>query len=98
MSALDGPPRRIHDGQKLLISYSLNSSQEGTAEVIRSRVGTREFSAFVTVTVERELQGQILDEYLADYELRRGPLTAESQQAARRVFDEVAVESALGDV
>ncbi|MFD8984470.1 hypothetical protein [Streptomyces sp. NPDC059564] len=40
-------------------------------------------------TGKRELRGQILDEYLADYEQRRGSLTPESQQAARQVFDEV---------
>lgn len=68
------------------------SLPEGTAEAIRSRVGKREFSAFVTAAVERELRGQILDEYLADYEQRRGPLSPDSRQAARRVFDEVFAE------
>lgn len=68
------------------------SLPEGTAEAIRARVGKREFSAFVTAAVERELRGQILDEYLADYEQRRGPLSAESQHAARQVFDEIFAE------
>lgn len=68
------------------------SLPEGTAEAIRARVGKREFSAFVTAAVERELRGQILDEYLADYEQRRGPLSAESQYAARQVFDEIFAE------
>lgn len=79
----------IGEGPAARVSLSL---PEGTAEAIRSRVGKREFSAFVTAAVERELRGQILDEYLADYEQRRGPLSAESRQAARRVFDEIFAE------
>lgn len=79
----------IGEGPAARVSLSL---PEGTAEAIRSRVGKREFSAFVAAAVERELRGQILDEYLADYERRRGPLSEETQQAARRVFDEVFAE------
>lgn len=79
----------IGEGPAARVSLSL---PEGTAEAIRSRVGKREFSAFVAAAVERELRGQILDEYLADYERRRGPLGEESQQAARRVFDELFAE------
>ncbi|MFD9339462.1 hypothetical protein ACFWBF_34505 [Streptomyces sp. NPDC060028] len=79
----------IGEGPAARVSLSL---PEGTAEAIRARVGKREFSAFVTAAVERELRGQILDEYLADYEQRRGPLAAESRQAARQVFDEVFAE------
>jgi hypothetical protein len=66
------------------------SLPEGTAEAIRQRVGKREFSAFITAAVERELRGQILDEYLADYERRKGPVS--EQERARRVFDEVFAE------
>ncbi|MFF4105261.1 hypothetical protein [Streptomyces sp. NPDC001903] len=75
----------IGEGPAARVSLSL---PEGTAEAIRSRVGKREFSSFIAAAVERELRGQILDEYLADYEQRQGPLSAESQQTARRVFDE----------
>ncbi|MFK0217431.1 hypothetical protein ACIQWN_04470 [Streptomyces vinaceus] len=75
----------IGEGPAARVSLSL---PEGTAEAIRSRVGKREFSAFIAAAVERELRGQILDEYLADYEQRQGPLSTEAQQAARRVFDE----------
>jgi hypothetical protein len=48
--------------------------------------------------VERELRGQILDEYLADYERRKGPVSEQEQEQeqeqerARRVFDEVFAE------
>lgn len=42
--------------------------------------------------MERELRGQILDEYLADYERRQGPLSGHEQEQARRVFDEVFAE------
>ena len=42
--------------------------------------------------MERELRGQILDEYLADYERRKGPVSADEQERARRVFDEVFAE------
>ncbi|MFD5509992.1 hypothetical protein ACFWIB_19725 [Streptomyces sp. NPDC127051] len=79
----------IGEGPAARVSLSL---PEGTAEAIRSRVGKREFSAFIAAAVERELRGEILDEYLADYEQRQGPLSAESQQTARRVFDEAFAE------
>ncbi|QUN21918.1 hypothetical protein KP696_33290 [Nocardia seriolae] len=52
---------------------------------MRQRVGKREFSAFVTSAVERELRGLLLDEYLADYENRHGRLSdADRQQAFDR--------------
>jgi hypothetical protein len=38
-------------------------------------VGKREFSAFIAEAVDRELRGQVLDEYLADYESRKGPVS-----------------------
>ncbi|MDH6189630.1 hypothetical protein M2168_002662 [Streptomyces sp. CZ24] len=85
----------IGEGPATRVSLSL---PEGTAEAIRTRVGKREFSAFVTAAVERELRGQILDEYLADYERRKGPLPASMQAEARELFDEIfAEEAALGD-
>lgn len=68
------------------------SLPEGTAEAIRARVGKREFSAFIAEAVERELRGQVLDEYLADYESRKGPISEEARQQARQVFDEVFAE------
>ncbi|MBB5778288.1 hypothetical protein AB0L65_05015 [Nonomuraea sp. NPDC052116] len=76
----------IGEGPSTRVSLSL---AEGTAEAIRRRVGKREFSAFIAAAVERELRGQILDEYLADYERRNGPVPAEEQERARQVFDEV---------
>jgi hypothetical protein len=79
----------IGEGPATRVSLSL---PEGTAEAIRQRVGRREFSAFITAAVERELRGQILDEYLAEYERRRGPVSAEEQERARQVFDEVFAE------
>ncbi|MEU6166133.1 hypothetical protein [Streptomyces tanashiensis] len=48
-----------------------------------------EFSSFIAAAVERELRGQVLDEYLADCESRKGPVSEEAQQRARQVFDEV---------
>ncbi|MFI7639444.1 hypothetical protein [Nonomuraea sp. NPDC049400] len=39
--------------------------------------------------VERERRGRILDEYLADYARRNGPVSAEEQQRAGQLFDEV---------
>jgi hypothetical protein len=80
---------RIGEGPATRVSLSL---PEGTAEAIRERVGKREFSAFVTEAVERELRGQILDEYLADYERRKGPISEEEQERARQFFDEVFAE------
>ncbi|MEV7213649.1 hypothetical protein AB0O31_11230 [Kitasatospora cineracea] len=76
----------IGDGPATRVSLSL---PEGTAAAIRERVGKREFSAFITAAVERELRGRILDEYLADYERRNGPISAAAQERAREVFDEV---------
>jgi hypothetical protein len=79
----------IGEGPATRVSLSL---PEGTAEAIRQRVGKREFSAFITAAVERELRGRILDEYLADYERRQGPLSEREQERARQVFDEVFAE------
>lgn len=80
---------RIGEGPATRVSLSL---PEGTAEAIRTRAGKREFSAFIAAAVERELRGQILDEYLTDYESRKGPVSKESQQRARKVFDEALAE------
>ena len=79
----------IGEGPAARVSLSL---PEGTAEAIRQRVGKREFSAFITDAVERELRGRILDEYLADYEQRNGPVSAHEQERARRVLDDVFAE------
>ncbi|MGI5286862.1 hypothetical protein ACQEVF_26490 [Nonomuraea polychroma] len=76
----------IGEGPSTRVSLSM---PEGTAEAIRRRVGKREFSAFIAAAVERELRGQVLDEYLADYERRNGPVPAQEQQRARQLFDEV---------
>ncbi|GIE79520.1 hypothetical protein Aph02nite_54700 [Actinoplanes philippinensis] len=80
---------RIGEGPATRVSLSL---PEGTADAIRARVGKREFSAFIAEAVERELRGQVLDEYLADYESRKGPVSDEAHQRARQVFDEVFAE------
>jgi hypothetical protein len=82
-------PYSIGEGPATRVSLSL---PEGTAEAIRKRVGKREFSAFITAAVERELRGQILDEYLADYERRKGPVSTQEQDRARQLFDEVFAE------
>ncbi|MEV6062759.1 hypothetical protein [Nocardia asteroides] len=74
----------IGEGPAQRVSLSL---PEGTAEAVRRRVGKREFSAFVTAAVERELRGQILDDYLTDYEQRVGPIPAETRDHARDLFD-----------
>jgi hypothetical protein len=80
---------RIGEGPATRVSLSL---PEGTAEAIRARVGKREFSAFIAEAVERELRGQVLDEYLADYESRKGLVSETARQRARQVFDEVFAE------
>lgn len=82
-------PYSVGEGPATRVSLSL---PEGTAEAIRRRVGKREFSAFIAAAVERELRGQILDEYLADYERRKGPISGPEQERARQVFDEVFAE------
>jgi hypothetical protein len=80
------PSYSIGEGPATRVSVSL---PEGTAEAIRVRVGRREFSAFIAEAVERELRGQLLDEYLADYEERKGPVSERARQQARQVFDDV---------
>jgi hypothetical protein len=70
----------IGEGPATRVSLSL---PEGTAEAIRARVGKREFSAFITAAVERELRGQVLDDYLADYESRKGPVSEQARLRAR---------------
>lgn len=75
----------IGEGPATRVSLSL---PEGTTEAIRARVGKREFSAFIAEAVERELRGQVLDEYLADYESRKGPISEQARQRARKVLDE----------
>lgn len=82
-------PYSVGEGPATRVSLSL---PEGTAEAIRQRVGKREFSAFITAAVERELRGQILDEYLSDYERRKGAVSEQEQERARRIFDEVFAE------
>ncbi|GAA1588438.1 hypothetical protein [Actinoplanes couchii] len=79
----------IGEGPATRVSLSL---PEGTAEAIRARVGKREFSAFIAEAVERELRGRVLDEYLADYEVRNGPVSEHARKRARQVFDEVFAE------
>jgi hypothetical protein len=79
----------IGEGPATRVSLSL---PEGTAEAIRARVGRREFSAFIAEAVERELRGHVLDEYLADYESRKGPVSEQARQRARQVFDGVFAE------
>ena len=82
-------PYSIGEGPATRVSLSI---PEGTAEAIRQRLGKREFSAFITGAVERELRGRILDEYLADYERRNGPVSEPEQERARQIFDEVFAE------
>jgi hypothetical protein len=83
------PAYGIGEGPATRVSLSL---PEGTAEAIRARVGKREFSAFIAEAVERELRGQILDEYLADYERRTGPVSEAARSRARQTFDAVFAE------
>jgi hypothetical protein len=79
----------IGEGPATRVSLSL---PEGTAKAIRERVGKREFSAFIAAAVERELRGQVMDEYLTDYENRKGRVSERASQRARQVFDEVFAE------
>lgn len=49
-------------------------------------------AALDTQAVQRKLPVQILDEYLADYGRRKGPMSEPEQDRARQVFDEVFAE------
>ncbi|WP_040790521.1 hypothetical protein [Nocardia paucivorans] len=84
------PEYGIGEGPATRVSLSL---PEGTAEAVRRRAGKREFSSFVASAVERELRGLLLDEYLADYERRNGPVPAGERQRAREIFDTVLGET-----
>ena len=39
--------------------------------------------------MERELRGRILDEYLVDYERRKGPISKRDEDEAQQFFDGV---------
>ncbi|MEU7020612.1 hypothetical protein ABZ990_08120 [Streptomyces sp. NPDC046203] len=64
----------------------------GEGPAIRTRVGKREFSAFVAAAVERESRGQVLDAYLADYERRKGPVSESARRWAQQVCDGILAE------
>jgi hypothetical protein len=40
----------------------------------------------------RDLRDRILDEYLRDFERRKGPISADAQRWARRIFSDVFAE------
>jgi hypothetical protein len=79
----------IGEGPATRVSVSL---PEGTARAIRDRVGRREFSAYVVEAIERQLRGQLLDEYLVDYERRKGRISQEALNRAQRTLDEAFAE------
>ncbi len=43
-------------------------------------------------SVEPDLRGRMLDEYRADYESRRGPVSEQARQRARQALDAVFAE------
>lgn len=58
-----------------------------TAELLEGvKTDTDNVSGYLTELVERELRGQVLDEYPADYESRKGPVSEQARQRARQVF------------
>ncbi|ASU83949.1 hypothetical protein CDO52_15200 [Nocardiopsis gilva YIM 90087] len=75
---------RIGEGPATPISASL---PEGTVEALRRRIAANELSSFIAAAVERELRGQVMDEYLADYERRKGPIPEYQWEQAREFFD-----------
>lgn len=85
MTVMSDHTYNIGEGPATRVSLSL---PEGTAAAIRRRVGRGGFSAFITAAVERELRGRILDEYPADDERRKGPVSEAEQARARQVLDE----------
>ncbi|MGV9314706.1 hypothetical protein ACWDR0_21345 [Streptomyces sp. NPDC003691] len=72
------------------------SLPDGAAEAARAGAGTRESASLIAAAVERELRGQVLDEYLADYERRNGPVSESARRQARKVFGEALAEPARG--
>jgi hypothetical protein len=44
----------------------------------------------------RDLRDQILDEYLRDYERRKGPISADAQKWAHRILSDVFAEEGTG--
>jgi len=60
---------------------------------LRSRVGRRGVSAYVTEAIEHRLRMDRLGEIVADYEERHGPLSEEEIAAAdEKLFGEPAVQ------
>ena len=64
-------------------SVSMPSS---VAADVKERVGSREFSAYVTEAVRRKLQQDALDDLIARMEARNGPVSEEDiAQISRRL-------------
>jgi hypothetical protein len=73
----------IAEGPTETISASVPSS---LVRLVRQRVGAREFSQFVTRSMERELTRLNRAQFVADVEQETGPLDPAEVEAARRLI------------
>jgi hypothetical protein len=56
---------------------------------VRGRVGSGSFSRYVTEAVMRQLQMDNLDDLIADYVSRHGPLPQEALDKAEKAWNEL---------
>jgi hypothetical protein len=89
---------RVRTGKKRSVSIAPSSTSVGATETIsasvpttlvrqvRERIGAREFSQFVTRSMERELIRQNRANFVADVERESGPLSPDEIEAARRLL------------
>ena len=82
MVAERSTPADAETGHAVKVSVSL---PQNLVEEVRSRVGPREFSAYVAEAVAHKLRMQMLGEIVDDHVARNGPIP---EDAKRKVAEE----------
>jgi Arc/MetJ-type ribon-helix-helix transcriptional regulator len=72
---------RLHESKVKKVSVSM---PEELADAVRSRTGTGGFSRYVTDAVQEQVRLDLLDELIADFEAKHGPIPEELVQKAMR--------------
>jgi hypothetical protein len=72
---------RLHESKVKKVSVSM---PEELADAVRSRSGTGGFSRYVTDAVQQQVRLDLLDELIADFEAKHGPIPEELVQKAMR--------------
>jgi hypothetical protein len=76
------PPRQLDKGRQT-IAASVPSS---LVRRVREQIGPREFSQFVSRSMERELVRLNREQFVADFVREIGPLDQDAVEAARRLI------------